>query len=200
MISRIHYIVLGVSSSLIFLAVLSLKNNWDFLLKPKFPKELGFTQESIIKEIEPFQIGQDYELINKADKDVNLEEIIKSSGKWSLVHLWATWCPPCQEELVVLAKFPEQFPDIQLIQISVDFRWAQVGPFYNRLGLKLQNYDYLDKGGKGARKIGSTMFPETFLVDPQGKARVKFIGPQQWLGPKIKSFLDLHQKGDSAKF
>lgn len=41
-------------------------------------------------------------------------------GKPMLVNFWATWCPPCREEMPMLDRLADEFRDVQFVGISVD--------------------------------------------------------------------------------
>ena len=115
-----------------------------------------------------------------------------------MIHFWATWCEPCREELKELKTFMAQLPQLRVVQISVDFRWDEVDQFLKKLGLERKGYDYLDPGGKTSRALGTTKYPETYLVDPTGVAVAKYVGPQKWNSPEATRFFSLLSKFKSA--
>jgi peroxiredoxin len=106
------------------------------------------------------------------------------SGKVVMVHFWATWCPPCVEELPTLDRLHNSTlgKDFEMLAVSVDEGGAgAVAPFIqkNRLNLPV----LFDPGGDVARLYGTYKLPETYIVDRQGVVRYKAIGPRDWTDP-----------------
>jgi peroxiredoxin len=105
-------------------------------------------------------------------------------GKVVMVHFWATWCPPCVEELPTLDKLYNSMlgKDFEMLAVSVDEGGAgEVAPFIqkNRLNLPV----LFDPGGVVARLYGTFKFPETYILDRAGVVRYKAIGPRDWTEP-----------------
>ncbi|HWR72442.1 MAG TPA: TlpA disulfide reductase family protein [Nitrospirota bacterium] len=102
-------------------------------------------------------------------------------GKVVLVHFWATWCPPCVEELPQLEKLYRTLrgKDFEILAVSVDDDEAKsVGPF---LAKNVVSFPVLfDPGGPVARRYGTIKFPETYVLDRGGTVRFKVIGPLEW--------------------
>jgi hypothetical protein len=48
----------------------------------------------------------------------------------------------------------------------------------------------LDEGAVVSRQWGTTRFPESYLVDPEGKVRLKFVGPRNWMDPNVAVVLE----------
>lgn len=102
-------------------------------------------------------------------------------GKVVLVHFWATWCPPCVEELPQLEKLYRAFrgKDFEILAVSVDDDADRsVMPF---LAKHRVSFPVLfDPGGAAARRYGTIKFPETYVLDRGGTVRFKVIGPLEW--------------------
>jgi thiol-disulfide isomerase/thioredoxin len=102
------------------------------------------------------------------------------TDKIVVVNFWATWCPPCVEEMPSVIRLQERFakdPRFVLLAVSADESWEPVRKFF---GDKPPPYPVLlDARGELARKYGTTMFPETYVV--KGGRIVGFIeGPRRW--------------------
>jgi peroxiredoxin len=97
-----------------------------------------------------------------------------------LVHFWATWCPPCVEEIPTLERFSQQVlgTDIEVLAISVDESADALKTFLDKN--KLHFPVLRDPGGKAAGSYGTTKFPETYVVGRDGMVRYKVIGPMDW--------------------
>jgi peroxiredoxin len=104
-------------------------------------------------------------------------------GKVVMVHFWATWCPPCVDELPTIEKLHRTIADkdFQLLAVSVDDGAPEVAAFLKKNKMDLPVL--LDPGRKTAGHYGTYKFPETYIVDRQGVVRLKVIGPRDWSIP-----------------
>jgi thiol-disulfide isomerase/thioredoxin len=137
------------------------------------------------------------------NKKVTLEEILKSGESPILVNFWATWCPPCLEELPSLENFYRQLSAgtrngkplaAKLVTISVDDRLEDITSLESTLDFKPTFPVLHDKEGELARSLGTTKFPETYLVNNKGEILYKWLGPQNWLSQDVLHQLKLHTK------
>jgi thiol-disulfide isomerase/thioredoxin len=113
-------------------------------------------------------------------------------GKTVLVNFWATWCPPCREEMPSLSRLAQTFDpqSFEVVTVSVDDGWAPIEKF---LATPKTPYQVaLDEGAKVSRTYGTTKFPESYLVDRDGKLRLKFVGPRNWMDPNVSTLLEAY--------
>jgi peroxiredoxin len=115
-------------------------------------------------------------------RSVNLSDL---RGKVVMVHFWATWCPPCVEEIPTLAKLYPQFAgaDFEMLAVSVDEGGANAVSAF-MLKNNLQVPVLLDPDRATANHYGTFKFPETYIVDRKGVVRYKMIGPRNWMDPE----------------
>jgi len=95
-------------------------------------------------------------------------------GKVSLVNVWASWCPPCRVEhpiLMTLARDGVTIYGINFRDKPEDARrfLDQLGNPYARIGA--------DAKGRVAIDWGVYGYPETFIIDAQGRIRYRHVGP-----------------------
>ena len=119
-------------------------------------------------------------------------------GKLVLVNFWATWCPPCVEEMPSLTRLAQEFDPafLEVVAVSVDDGWAPVDKFLAKPRTPFRVA--LDLEAKVSRTYGTTKFPESYLVDKDGKVRLKFVGPRNWMDPNVATLLEsygAHRKG-----
>lgn len=98
------------------------------------------------------------------------------SGRPTLVHFWATWCPPCREELPALLRLPEA-RDVVLVAVALDEEWRTVERFF---GESPPPSVVLADGREVTRKWGIPQLPATYLVDATGRLRLRFDGARDW--------------------
>jgi len=101
-------------------------------------------------------------------------------GKVVLVNFWATWCSPCREELPSLQALQKKFApnDFVTLALSVDDSWEPINTFMKQHQFTIPVYADFDK--KISSRYGTFMYPETFLVDKQGKVAYKVVGAIDW--------------------
>jgi cytochrome c biogenesis protein CcmG/thiol:disulfide interchange protein DsbE len=95
-----------------------------------------------------------------------------------LVNFWASWCEPCRSEAPALESFQRAHAgqNFTVVGINLDDATDDAREFVSRYGL---SYPQLRDGDGDDRRdaYGMTGFPESFLVDPQGKLALIRRGP-----------------------
>ena len=101
-------------------------------------------------------------------------------GKVILVHFWATWCPPCVEEMPALERLRHSLDSerFALLTVSADEDRSQVESYRDRLKLSLPIL--LDPSHEVSRAYQTYRYPESFLLDREGKVVSRFVGPREW--------------------
>ena len=123
--------------------------------------------------------------VTDSDHTVSLNQY---RGQVVLVNFWATWCPPCVEELPSLMTLQERMNGrVVVVGVSIDVD----GDAYHRF-LKLHGINFVtvrDPDQKVAGMYGTSGWPETYIIDRQGVLRRKFVGPVDWNAPDVVAFL-----------
>lgn len=121
----------------------------------------------------------------------NSIKLSELKGKVVLLNFWATWCPPCREEIPSMMKLNSAMAGkpFQMVAVSVDEGGKPaIESFFRTSGFMLPAYT--DPGSKAATVYGITGVPETFIIDKNGIIVKKVIGPFAWDGPEATAFLD----------
>lgn len=111
-------------------------------------------------------------------------------NKVLFVNFWASWCPPCKEEMPSIESLYRELGGNDKFQmITILYRESyQDGISYvreNRYTLPV----YSDGNGSAARAFGVTGVPETYVIDTKGLLKKRVIGPADWNSPEAKAFL-----------
>jgi len=109
-------------------------------------------------------------------------------GRVVLLNFWASWCAPCIVELPSLQQFHRDHPDFPILAVSID----EDEGAYQRF-LVQRHVDFItvrDPQQTASTKYGTTGWPETFVIDRQGRIRRRFIGATNWNDPEILRFLE----------
>ncbi len=101
---------------------------------------------------------------------------VASAEALTLLHVWASWCPPCREELPALLEFARR-EGVALIAAAMDEGAEAIRPLFDA-AYGEQVFYALE--GLDALPVGSGTLPMTFLVEG-GEIIGAFYGAQPWL-------------------
>ena len=106
-----------------------------------------------------------------------------------VLNFWATWCPPCVEETPGLEKFAEQMrlQGVTVMGVSVDQDGQALQTFAAEQHLSFPILRDPDRSI--AHRYGTFQFPETYIIDQDGRVAEKLIGPMDWQDPRIVTFV-----------
>jgi thiol-disulfide isomerase/thioredoxin len=96
-------------------------------------------------------------------------------GRPVVINFWATWCPPCREEMPLLEQTAQTYAD-QLVVIGIDYgEDAQtVAAYVQEIGIHFPIA--LDEDGQVSERYYVRSFPTTFFVDAEGVLRAQHLG------------------------
>jgi peroxiredoxin len=124
----------------------------------------------------------DFRLPSLTGEEVDLAS---HRGRVVLLNFWATWCPPCVAEMPSLERLHRALgPEgLTVLTISADEDEEDLREFVARYDLSLPVL--LDPGGRtAAAAYRTTGYPETFLLDRQGRLIRHYVGPAEWDTPE----------------
>jgi peroxiredoxin len=106
-----------------------------------------------------------------------------------VVNFWATWCPPCIEETPSLQEFAARMrgQGVTVIGVSVDQDKAALERFVASAQLSFPIAR--DPEQAVAARYGTFKFPESYVIDSEGRIARKIVGAIDWRDPQIISFV-----------
>jgi peroxiredoxin len=117
-------------------------------------------------------------------------------GKVVFLNIWATWCPPCVEEMPSMEKLYQQLKgeDFEILAVSIDKNGAKaVAPFMKKYNLSFTAL--IDSKESLKYKYQTTGVPESYIIDKNGTIVEKVIGPRNWASPEaVRFFQELVNK------
>jgi cytochrome c biogenesis protein CcmG, thiol:disulfide interchange protein DsbE len=125
--------------------------------------------------------------VQDSDHQVSLNQF---RGQVVVLNFWATWCPPCNQELPSIIDMQNRLRGrgVVVLGVSIDVD----GDAYHRF-LKERNVNFVtvrDPEQKVANMYGTSMWPESYVIDRQGVLRRKIVGPINWDSPDVMQFLN----------
>jgi len=124
--------------------------------------------------------------VQDSDHTVTLSQY---RGQVVVLNFWATWCPPCIEEMPSLVEMQRRMKakGVTVIAVSMDLDEKAYRQFVKDHNVNLLTVR--DAGQKSNTLYGTYKFPETYIIDRKGVMRRKFIGAVDWTEPEITDFL-----------
>jgi len=124
--------------------------------------------------------------VHDSDRSVTLSQL---KGQVVVLNFWATWCPPCIEEMPSLVQMQQKMKakGVTVLAVSVDVDENAYHHFLRDHNVNLLTVRDPDQKSNGM--YGTFKFPETYVIDRQGVVRRKFIGAVDWTEPEILDYL-----------
>ena len=150
-----------------------------------------FWQEFGLTRIGPSS-APDFTLEDVSGKKVSLKDL---KGKVVVLNFWATWCPPCKEEMPSFSKLESMLGKEGLSVVAInDYEDKKKAVNF----AKKNGYNFtvlIDESGKVSESYRASFLPTTFVIDRNGMAIGKAVGARDWASPAaIKIFRELLKK------
>jgi peroxiredoxin len=133
------------------------------------------------------------------DLDGVTHDLASYRGKVVFLNVWATWCPPCREEMPSMNRLHERYAREGLVVLAVS---QDEGPkegveaFARGLGLTFPIL--LDPEGVVPPRFGVTGYPETFLIDRAGRIVRHVVGPADWFSDGARAEIEALLRAPAA--
>jgi cytochrome c biogenesis protein CcmG, thiol:disulfide interchange protein DsbE len=154
---------------------------------------LGWLVRDRFTMVEVGSVAPDYAAVDIEGNPVRLADL---RGEVVLLNVWATWCPPCLEEMPSMQRLYEDLgpQGLRIVAVSVDAPlgrrdWSgnpggNVAAFANELDLTFPIWLDPDAGIMRTYTVGRV--PETFVIDRHGYIVRKVIGGTEWDAPAYR--------------
>ena len=134
------------------------------------------------------------------DTEGEIFELDNARGRWVFLHVWASWCGPCREEMPTIQKMSKNIGSDKLQIVMINTSEDEDTIFTFLAGLSIDIDTLMDANGEVTEVWKPRGLPTTFLIDPKGRVRYQAIGGREWHNPVYIKFLKslLHVSGDTA--
>ena len=139
------------------------------------------------------EAAPDFQLEDTKGNQVSLAAL---RGKVVLVNFWATWCPPCREEMPAMERLNEVMADDDFVMLAINTE--QKGRTVVPEFLKKTPYTFpilFDDKEVVQQRYGVYKFPESFVIRKDGTVDQKIIGPLDWSSTKTIAYFKGLTKG-----
>ena len=116
-------------------------------------------------------------------------------GKVVVLNFWASWCPPCVEEAPALNRLQRHIEPLggTILGVSIDEDPAAYQKFLKDFEIVFPTWrdpNVQDNKSKIALGYGTSLIPETYVIDRHGKIARKLVSAQQWDSPEMLAYFD----------
>jgi thiol-disulfide isomerase/thioredoxin len=152
--------------------------------------------------------GDDAPAFDLAAMDGKRVSLASFKGRVVFVNFWATWCPPCADEMPSMMALARELEErhrgkFTMLAVSVDEGWDPVRAFFQKepYGGSVAPLTVLLDGDSQTTTTlyycaarggcpGEFKLPESYIVDRQGKLVAYVVGPRNWSDPRARSYLE----------
>ena len=137
----------------------------------------------------PDTAAPNFTLRSLKGRDVSLEDL---KGQVVFLNFWATWCPPCRNEMPSMEKLYQRMEGRAFTMLAVDLQENedQVRSFVETAGYSFPVL--LDPSGRTGAAYQVSGIPTTYIIDKRGNVLARVVGGREWHTPEIvELFIDL---------
>jgi peroxiredoxin len=137
------------------------------------------------------RVGQPLADFSLPDLQNHMVQLSSLRGKVVFINIWATWCPPCVDEMPTIQRLHDRLhaQGLEVLAISLDALGTQVvAPFVRDYRLTFPVL--LDAKSTVERLYRTSGVPESFIVDKRGRLVEKVVGPRDWAHPQMLALFE----------
>jgi peroxiredoxin len=126
-----------------------------------------------------------FELKDPAGKPLNVKDF---RGKVVFLNFWATWCPPCIEEMPAMEKLHQELEKDGLVMLAVNFQEGpeRVKEFFTQHNLTFT--PLLDRDGKVTEQYQAWGLPVSVVINKRGQIAARATGSKDWHSDEARQF------------
>ena len=151
---------------------------------------LVLTQAAASGELSPYTAQPGSTTFDLPDVKGQQHSLEDYRGQVVLVNFWASWCPPCIQEMPGLERLRQMLKDqpFEILAINVGERKYKVWKFVKLISFELPVL--LDTRKDTFDSWGASVLPTSFLLDKQGRIRYRVQGDIEWDNENVISLIE----------
>lgn len=132
------------------------------------------------------QVAPDFTLSDLNGKSYSLSSL---RGKVVIVNFWATWCPPCREEMPSMEQLHRELADEGLVMLAINIEKDGRQTVPQLLASNPHSFPILiDDKEEVQKRYGVFKFPESFVIRKDGVIDDKVVGAIDWAHPPTVAY------------
>lgn len=146
----------------------------------------SLVQAAGLRAVDESRSAADFDLPTLDGNPLRLQN---QRGKVVLLNFWATWCPPCVQEMPLLEQLSQSLRQRPFVVWTVAMKENRdkVASFMDKHHLQLPAL--LDADGTVSARYGVRGLPATYLIDCTGNLVGQVLGPLEWTGEAVRTLL-----------
>lgn len=119
------------------------------------------------------------------DSDGNTHRLSDYRGKVVIINFWATWCPPCREEMPAMQRAWEIIQKEDMVMLGINLGEDEDTIFAFTANYPVEFPLLMDEDSSATRDWPVAGLPTTYIVDPDGNVAFRAVGGRAWDAPEI---------------
>jgi len=142
--------------------------------------------------LKPYPANRKTPTLRLADLQGKTHDLADYAGKVVVLNFWATWCPPCVEELPSLQRLQQarKARGLEILTVDVGESREDIAQFLADLETQVDFPVLVDSDGEQLHRWGVHAFPTTLLLDRSHLIRYAGFGAFAWDGPEVLEIID----------
>ncbi len=120
-----------------------------------------------------------------ADIDGNVFRLSAHRGRVLVINFWATWCPPCRDEMPSMQRAWEQLEAEGILLLGINVGEDEDTIFQFTADYPVDFPLLLDRDSRVIGQWAVRGLPTTYVVDPAGRIVFRAVGSREWDDPEL---------------
>lgn len=145
----------------------------------------AFTQEQSIQMLYPLQepfLAPEFEL---KGEDGKLYRLSDYRGQVVILNFWATWCPPCRDEMPSMERAWQKIKGKGIVILAVNMGEDEDAIFEFTGDYPVTFPLPMDSDGSVIKKYPVVGLPTTYIISPEGMVTHRAVGTREWEHPQL---------------